>query len=360
MKKDKVCYILSYKAPNYVRTTSLVNALLLLDDVVLFQARNKSKGFLRYFETFFQFIKIRLLENPDVYVIGFRGHEIYWLYRIFALRKTFIFDEMMSPYDSLVNEKKVLNKNNLLAKIMYFLEKSILENSNTILTDTKLHLTLISETFGVSRNKIIVIPVGTDEDLFKTAKVKKLDVGEEFTVFFYATFLPLHGVDIILKSAKLLEKHPIKFIIIGGKGNKKGLLDFKNEVNHLGLKNIEHYEWVDFDKLPRYIKSVDLCLGGPFGNTGQAKRVVTGKTYQFLYMGKATVIGKIKENTGFIDKKNSLLVEQGNSKALADAILWGYKNKEKLDDIGKNGHNLFMEEFSYNRLKNKFNIKKYE
>ena len=279
--KSKICYILSYRAPNYVRTTSLVNALSLLKNIELFQARNKSKGLIRYFETFFNFLKIRFKENPDIYIVGFRGHEIYWLYRIFGLKKTFIFDAMMSPYDSLVNEKKTLQKNSLLAKIIYFLERSILKNAEYVLTDTNLHASFFAKTFGVDRKKIKVIPVGTDEGMFDMEKTKEINLGEEFTLFFYGTFLPLHGIGVILKAAKLLEKYPIKFIIAGGRGNEKALKEFRDEVENLSLKNVEYFEWIEFDKLPQYIKSADLCLGGAFGGTPQARRVVTGKHINF-------------------------------------------------------------------------------
>lgn len=354
--KSKVCYILSYKAPNYVRTTSLVNTLFLLKNIELVQARNKSKGFVRYFETFFNFLKIRFRENPDIYIIGFRGHEIYWLYKLFGLNKTFIFDAMMSPYDSLVNEKKTLKKNSLLAKIVYFLERSILRNAEYVLTDTNLHASFFTKTFGIDRKKIEVIPVGTDEYMFDIEKTKKIDLGNEFTLFFYATLLPLHGVDVILKAAKLLEKYPIKFIIAGGRGNEDALEEFRGEIKKLSLKNIEHFEWIEFDKLPQYIKSADLCLGGAFGGTPQARRVVTGKAYQFLQMGRPTVMGKIDEEVGFVDKENCLLVEQGDAQDLADSILWAYKNKGKLSNIGKKGKTLFKKKFTYGKLKDKFNF----
>lgn len=352
--KIKVCYILSYKAPDYVRTTSIVNSLSLLNNLELFQPRNKSKGLFRYLETFVKFLKIRIEENPDIYIIGFRGHEIYWLYRIFAFNKIFIFDEMMSPYDSLINEKKIITRNGIMGKLIYRLEKGILNNSNYILTDTQLHSRFLTKTFGISAKKIKVVPVGTDENLFDVDTVREKDMGNDFIVFFYGSFLPLHGINVILEAAKLLEKYPIKFMIIGGKGNKRVLKEYQKKLQDLRLKNVEHQEWVDFISLPSYIKRANLCLGGPFGGTNQAKRVVTGKTYQFLHMGKATIIGKIKEQLGFIDKENCLLVEQNSPKDLADSILWGYNNPELLMEIGKNSKKFYNKNFSYYIISNKF------
>ena len=337
----KVCYVLSYKSPNYVRTTTLVESLKLISDIRLFQVRNSNQGFLRYFQTLLKFLYVRTIKNPDVYIIGFRGHEIYWLLRIFALKKIFIFDEMMSPYDSYINERKICSKDSSLAKIFYIVEKSILKNTNYILTDTNLHADYFVSLFKIDKVKIKVIPVGTDERLFNLKSTKAENFGKQFTVFFYATFLPLHGVDVILDSAKILEEYPIRFIIVGGKGKK---------VEGLDLKNITHFEWLKYEDLPKYIKGADICLGGPFGGTNQARRVVTGKTYQFLAMGKPTIIGKIDEDFGFKEKRNCLLVRQRNVNDLTDAILWCFKNKKLLRAIGRNGSILFSNSFDYKSL----------
>ena len=99
------------------------------------------------------------------------------------------------------------------------------------------------------------------------------------------------------------------------------------------------------------IAEADICLGGPFGNTLQAQRVITGKTFQFLRSGKPTVIGEIKEDTGFVDKQNCLLVSQGSAKSLADAINWGMANRDKLHDIGKSGRAIYDKKFSVSAQK---------
>ena len=94
------------------------------------------------------------------------------------------------------------------------------------------------------------------------------------------------------------------------------------------------------------IARADLCLGGPFGNTDQAQRVITGKTFQFLAMEKPVVIGRIKDNAGFEDRRNCLLVSQGDGEELARVILWCLENRDRLGDIGRNGRLLYDRLFS--------------
>src|SRR6187551_642451 len=119
MKTLSVCYILSYYIPDYVRTRTLVSALEKIDHIKLYQARNSSKGLIRYFQTLSQLIAIRIVHNPDFYVLGFRGYELFWVVRLLTLGKTLILDHMMSPYDSLMNEHKSVKKGGLIAKLIY-------------------------------------------------------------------------------------------------------------------------------------------------------------------------------------------------------------------------------------------------
>ena len=65
--------------------------------------------------------------------------------------------------------------------------------------------------------KIHSIPVGADENVFEPlASNIEYTITEEFKVLFYGSFLPLHGVDIILNAALMLKEYNIVFTLIGG------------------------------------------------------------------------------------------------------------------------------------------------
>ena len=346
----KICYILSYRSPDYVRTKTLIGALKQLKDIKVFEAVNTSKGIFRYVQTFILLLGIRIKEKPDYYILGFRGYEIYWVVRILTAGKTLVFDHMMSPYDSLVNEKKMVKKGSFIDKLIFIYEKMILHFSDIVLTDTVLHKYFFSNLFEIPTEKIIAVPVGADEAIFRQEKEFEGKYCQHvLNVLFYGSFLPLHGMDVILKAAHLLRKHPIKFTIIGG--SQKSLKEFFKMKEHLNLSNVKHIQWVPLEQLPEVIIKSDICLGGPFGNTGQARRVVTGKTFQFLSMAKPVVVGEIDYDYGFMNKKNCLLVKQASDRELAEIILWCNQNREKLFLIGKNGRDLYQKKFSINCIK---------
>jgi glycosyltransferase involved in cell wall biosynthesis len=342
LEPRKICYILSYRLPDYVRSTSLISALRRMSGTVLFEAVNSSGGGRRYFETFARLIHCRLKERPAFYVLGFRGYEIFWIVRLLTAGRVLIVDHMMSPYDSLLNERKTIKKGGLTEKLVYLYERGILRSADIILTDTESHRNYFAELFGIPSEKIITVPVGTDEELFRPRPEVSADENDLFRVFFYGSFQPLHGIPVILEAARLLCGKPVHFTVAGGKGpGADPLRDSRSS-----LPNVTHLGWVPYGDIPDMIARADLCLGGPFGNTGQARRVITGKTFQFLAMGKPVVVGRILNDPGFIDRHNCLLVPQGSGEDLAGTILWCLENRDQLEDIGQNGRLLYDRRFS--------------
>jgi len=311
--------------------------------IELFLAVNISKGFARYFQTVWALLKIRFTKNPDVYILGFRGHELFWLVRMLVWRKPLIFDALMSPSAALQYENKSGRLGRFFAPFARWLESAILDHSDLVITDTQLHADYFVQEFGLAPGKIVSVPVGAEENTINEP-AEGLQT-RRFSVLFYGSFLSLHGVEVIVHAASLLQALPIRFDFIGG--NEAQIKQLHALCRQKGVRQYTHRVWVTFDQLVRTeIPNAGLCLGGPFGDTPQARRVITTKTYQCLALAKPVVIGSIAEKTGFVDKVNCLLVEQGCPEALAKAIAWGYEHKGHLSELGVRGQALYQDRLS--------------
>ena len=342
-----VCYILSYKMPQYVRTQALLAMLDKGDNIRVVTAINSRTGLIRYFETLLQLLAVRFRCHPDIYILGFRGYEIFWPVRILTVGRPLIFDEFINLYLWVVEEHRKVRRDSIASKLIGYASTSMLCLSTKILSDTHSHAEYSSKQSGVDIEKFVPIYVGTNETLFSEvgSHVKKT---ETFNVFYYGSyFLPLHGMDTLIEAATMLKELPITFTVIGG-GNNTATENFKNTIKENKLTNLSYHKRVAYEELRDYASSAQLCLGGPFGKTPQSELVITGKTFQFLSMAKPVVVGHNRETmrTGFTHKKNCLIVPRNDTKALADAIRWCYKNPEELKSIGKSGRVLFEEKFS--------------
>ncbi|WP_455230223.1 hypothetical protein [Geopseudomonas aromaticivorans] len=345
----RICYVLSYRAPDYIRTRSILAALRDMDGIDLEIVINRQQGLSRYVETLQKLIKLDRQKKQDIFILGFRGHEIYWPVRWLIGNRPIIFDAMMSPYSALNEESKSGAIGRVLSKPWKAIEASILHNAEIVLTDTKLHATHFSETFGLPEKKIHPIPVGATTPIIQAHTTSP---EHEFSVLFYGSFLPLHGMETIIGAASLLRDLPIRFDFIGGSAKQAHNLHTLCDIN--SFTRYTHQAWIPYERLiSETIPQATVCLGGPFGNTPQACRVVTGKTSQFLALGKATIIGNIREDYGFIDRENCLLVEQGNAQALAESLKWCISNREKLTKIGKAGQEIYKKNLSIDTIRKK-------
>jgi glycosyltransferase involved in cell wall biosynthesis len=335
----QIAYVLSYRAPTYVRTESLLAALHFCSDREVVVARNEHAGLRRYLETWKALQRIRKKIAPDIYIIGFRGHEIFWPIRWLTRGKPLIFDAMMSPYASLHDEHDGSGLHRWLARIIYPLERRMLRRADLILTDTRLHAEFYARTFGLPVKHFYPLPVGAIEPI-SSPVYSTHGQNAPFNVLFYGSFLPLHGIQVIVSAAAKLADMPIRFDFIGG--SKAQARDLHRLCQASGVKNFTYRRWVEFEQLLHQdIPNADLCLGGPFGGTRQARRVVTTKTSQCLALGKATVIGRIDEDYGFVDRGNCLLVEQADANALATSIRWAFENRAALTELGARGRDVY-------------------
>lgn len=342
----RLAYVLAYRSTDYIRSQSLLDALDSCTGIEFLLARNHSKGIARYYETWRALLQLRKTHAPDIYVLGFRGHEMFWPVRWLTRGKPLVFDALMSPSTALSEESKAGQLGKLLAPLLFHFERGMLRRADLVLTDTQPHVDLYIAHFGLPKAKILAIPVGAIEtrSSMNSPAAPAAD-DSHFSVLFYGSMLPLHGVDVIVAAAARLTDLPIRFNFIGGSARQAKRLQRLCSIH--GVTHYTHRRWVPLaDLVSTEIPHADVCLGGPFGGTPQARRVITSKTSQALALGKATVIGAIDEDIGWIDKNNCLLVPQANPNAIADALRWAFFHRSALQQMGARGKMLYEQKLS--------------
>ena len=356
MEKNHIGFVLSYRFPKYIRSTTLREALESNPSLVVEDAVNTSAKFKRYFQTIKKIIGIKKKKHTNLWLVNFRGHDIYWPLRWLVGKKSkIIFDQLISPYDAWVNERKTFKKNSPFARIVYQVEKGIMANADYLITDSKSQAEYYARLYRVPLEKFTVIRGSVNEVMFSPdATPKKFDFPEPFILFTYGTFIPLQGMELLLPVAELLKDLPLRFMIAGGSGKK--LANFLETREKRGLTNISHTPWINFTELPSYMRGAGLCLGGPLGDSAQAKRVITGKSLQFLACECPTVIGLTEETRDlFEDRVNCLLVRPGDAESLAEVISWAYYNQELLPAIAHQGRITYEKYYSMAVLKQSIN-----
>ncbi len=339
----KVAAITCYAHPDYVRAVTIRRALQDQPNTKLFVVKNRHKGLLRYPEVTARLIWTRLRHRPDVYVLTFRAYEILPVAALLTWPKKLVFDEFLNPLEWLREDRKEWWAKLVPQRLLIGFYRLLLKRCALVLEDTDAHAQYSSQLLGVPHEKFIALPVGTDEKLFKPKQTAK---SKDFSVFYYGSMLPLHGLDVVLAAAERLKDKPIRFVFAGG---DKHTVAAVAAARNNGA-NIDHHAWIPFEKLADTARESHLTLGGPFGDTPQARMVVTGKTYQFLACGAPVLVGKTKASDDFKHKINCLMTPLGDSAAIAEQILWAYEHPKELERIAQAGHQLYTDMFSSKAL----------
>lgn len=269
--------------------------------------------------------------SDAIFFLGFYGQPLVFPTRI-RWRGPLVLDAFVSTYDTYCFDRQIFNPHSLFGWIAYQIDRISCQMSDVVVVDTLAQKHYFERTFDVPLSKIHVLYVGCNEQLFSPQDVQP---SKKPTVLFYSSYLPLHGVDVILHAAHLLRGESIQFILLGyGSEYQKAL----GIAQKLKLTNVEFRNPVPLEALPKIIAQATICLGGHFGRSDKAGRVIAGKTFQCLAMEKPTIVSDTPANNElFTDGWDALMCPRNNPAALADTIRYLLSNPKLLVSLGKRG-----------------------
>lgn len=312
----RVLYVATYYVDDYVRQTVILRHLRDMRDVQIETIIVNRRSGWRYVDLLW-----RVLRHPkkvDVIYLGWRGIEVMPLLRLLT-RQPIILDAFLSIYETLCLERRRWSPTSPIGRFVRLYESKELHQAAGIVTDTRADAEYFSKLYSLPEKKFTVVPVGVDRAIYQPQEATKIP-GREMVILFYGTYLPLHGAEVIVGAAKMvMMERGIRFVMIGD-GPTRAMVEA--QAKEAGLKNITFHNRLSQASLANEIAAADICLGGPFSDIPKAKRVITGKTFQFLAMGKPTIVSDTPGNREILtDGVDCLMVPPNNPPALAAAIV---------------------------------------
>lgn len=329
----KILYFGTYD-PQYPRNRILINGLRSAGAIVD-ECNDRSRFGLKYLKLALRFWKLR--NSFDVMVVGFPGQESMILARMLS-SAPIIFDVLTSHYGGHVLDRKTHNPESLKALYYKLVDRVSCRLADKVILDTNAHINFFVNEFGLSREIFRRIFVGTDSELFVPGPEPK---GGDFIIHFHGTFVPLQGVDVIVKAANLLKDRPIKFRILGRGQTYNQAVSL---VHELGLENkIQFLTPVPYSELPRYVSNSNVSLG-IFGQTQKTQLVIPNKVFEAMASERAIITADTPAARELLtNDQNAILCEAGNPQALADAILRLWNDGALRKKIASEANTLFRE-----------------
>lgn len=371
-KKLTVCYFGTYRA-NYSRNQIMLAGLQandieviechvplwhgIEDRVQVATGQWASLSFVsRLFTAYWQLLKkyYSLTQDYDIMVLGYPGQLDVLLARLLTwIRgKPLVLDLFMSIY-LIAMERGLDQKSRFSVTLLWLLEAIVCRLPDLLICDTQAYIQWHNHIYGLATNKFRLVPTGVDDRTFQPI----LSLAEHnscrlFRVLYYGTYIPNHGIETILRAAKILKNQPyIKFELIGTGPTKEKALYLAQQYN---LSNVEFIDWLEKKTLIQKIANADLLLG-VFGETPQSMMTVQNKIYEGLAMAKPLITGDSPTIQKIFKNQHHLyLIDRQNPSELAEAILTLLANSELRGKLATLGYGLVKENFTTKSIGQQF------
>ena len=276
--------------------------------------------------------------KPGFFVVLYPGHlDVRLVSLIGRLRRVpTVYDHFISLEETVVGDRGLRSEKSAIARLLRRIDRGACRAASIVLADTPADTAYFATRAGIGEERMRVLWVGA-QDVFEPSGATP----ERRLVFFHGTYIPLHGIDTIVRAAKLLEEDDIRFRILGS-GQERPAIE--QLARSLEVPNVEFADPVPLAELPAQIAQGELCLG-IFGTTAKALRVVPNKVFEYLAVGRPVLTADTPGIRSAFSTELAL-VDPGNPKALASTIRRLLDHPAELERLAAAGRARFERDYS--------------
>lgn len=336
----RILYFGSYKS-SYPRNRVIIDGLR-QNGVEVIECNDRSRRPLSFLKLLRKYL--RLDNDCDAVIIGFPGQEVMFLAKLLFFPKPIVFDVFTSHYMGYVFDRKYFSKNSWRAKYYKFLDRWSCKLADLVILDTQAHIDYFVKEFNLPTKKFRRIWLGANTRLHQPRKRAN---GGMFSVLFWGSFIPLQGVEHIVRAAKILEKEPVVFNLIGyGQTYEKN----KKLAQDLGIKNINFLGRVSDEALIEHIRETDACLG-TFSDSLKADITIQNKIFESLASQKPIITEESSAIRELLkDGQGAVFCKKADPNDLADKILMLKNNPTLRNKLAQDGYELFLEKLTPQKI----------
>lgn len=222
------------------------------------------------------------------------------------------------------------------------MEKPVLKHVNHIITVVEESKNHYQKDCEIPQNKITVVMNTENLEQFDNLKLDESLISSyknDFVISYIGGFGIHRGIDTAIKSLpKIIKIIPnAKLLLVGNRSNED-ILYLKRLVKKFKVEDhVVFTGWVDFSMVPSYIILSKICLV-PHQANGHTNTTIPHKLFQYMAMKKPVIVTNCRPLERIVKECNcGVVVTSDNFDKMADAVIFLYKNKEKIEKFGKNG-----------------------
>lgn len=264
-----------------------------------------------------------------------------------------VFDPLISAWDKQVHERGKFSAGSARGRRLLARERRQFALGDAVVADTAGHAEFFADVLGVPRERLVVVPVGAEEELFVHAPYQPRPAGEPLEAVFFGTFIGLQGVDTLVEAMGLYAADPanppLRFRLLGDGPLRPACEARVGELRAaLPALDVAFEDWRPIAELPARLAQADFFLG-IFGITDKALRVIPNKVYQSLATGRPVITAATPAFAAGLRQGNDhglLWCRPGDAPGLAAALGRLVAQRARLPAMAAAARRTYEENFS--------------
>ena len=291
----------------------------------------------RGFDRIYNLIKFILADV--LYVLPMGNLKVYEFVIAKVLNKKVITEFYISQYDTFVNDRKTVEKNSRKAN-------SLLKSDQRLI-DVSDHLIFLNESerfyyLGLAnridaKQKSSVFPLITP-DKARASQPYAHGLTDALTMCWWGTYIPLHGLEKIIKATAVLKSLKIKCnLYIFGTSDEKSR-PYQSLIEELDISDMAFIDNIlNFsDKsLEKFLKDKCDIAFGNFGDSDKAKTVMVNKVLEASSMGLPVMSQKTKALAEFFTDNTDIFYCEPTPEGIAEKVLELSSQREKQQTVAQ-------------------------
>jgi len=198
--------------------------------------------------------------------------------------------------------------------------------------------------------KISTVENGVEVDLFHldpaAAEVRKrLNLEDRFLICYIGTIGNAHGLETLMDAANNLQTAmpEAMFLLIGEGAEKDRIMEIAAARR---LSNVQFLGQQPRERIPAYVSAADICIV-ILRKAELFKTVIPTKMLEYMACERPVIIAVDGQARQIVEQAGAgIFVEPENSKALVEAIIELAGDPAKREQMGTNGRNYIVDNFS--------------
>ncbi len=257
-----------------------------------------------------------------------------------------VFDPAISYYEDWVLIQKAHHSLSLRGLYLRVIDEVAFRLADYVIWYMPADCPYFAEIFPGLRGKQAWSPPAIAEHIFRPLPPKP--VGERFVVHLNSSYLLTHGIDVILRAAKILtDDESIVFDLVGRGPTYDDMVQLAKSME---LKNVIFRSTIPVEELPKAYMEADVCLGA-FRDDAKLARLIELKIISALASKRPVIAADSPLKRQFFRPDEEIvLVPPGNPVALADAIRRVRANPEWRSQLAEAGREAAVKHFSLDKV----------